>query len=407
MVEIEKTKSGLFTMKYNNKYIHSKYNPIEEAQQLISANIEILNNPTIVVYGLGLGYHINSILEKMNSKSMIYVFEYNIDIIKYCKEINNNIFNHNNINIIGSNDKKFYEKLAECLGKAGDIIIHRSSLETIKSDNESLYNLIDDFSLVKQADEHNEKLKKLGKENFEVNTKQNYKLIDGFIDLYKDITKPYVVTSAGPSLDNELDLLREYREKFNIISVGTSLRALMEKEIKPDAIVILDGSELVKKQLEGYSNENIPLCFCAKASRWAVSYYKGPKYIFNVSEYDKFIISTEETVAVSAIDIAIKCEAKEIIFLGQDLAFTGDKSHTETFEKIYGIKNNGVNNNKIRTIKGVDGGLVNTAQGYIRFKIKIERLMRSNSHVKFVNCSKGAFIEGAKHIEFKDYCKLN
>ncbi len=30
MVEVEKTKSGLLTIKYDNKYIHSKYDPMRE-----------------------------------------------------------------------------------------------------------------------------------------------------------------------------------------------------------------------------------------------------------------------------------------------------------------------------------------------------------------------------------------
>ena len=62
MVEVEKTKSGLLTIKYDNKYIHSKYDPMREVQQLIDANIDFLNSPVIAVYGLG--YHINHIVKK-------------------------------------------------------------------------------------------------------------------------------------------------------------------------------------------------------------------------------------------------------------------------------------------------------------------------------------------------------
>lgn len=406
MIETERTKSGLVTIKYNNKYIHSKYDPIREAEQLVDANIKLLSKSVIAVYGLGLGYHVDAIVKKNSSKHIVYVFEYNMDLVKYCKEINNNVFKHENVNIIGSDDAKFYEKLADCLGKAEDIIIHRASLETIKFTNESLYNLIDDYSLVKQSDENNEKLAELSKENFEFNTKQNYKLISEFIDLFKSSNKPYVITASGPSLDNDLDLLKENREKFNIISLGSSLRALMNKGIKPDTIVILDGKEIVKKQFEGYENEDIPLCFCAKASRWAVSDYKGPKYIFNIADDNNITIETQETVAVSAMDIAAKCGAEKIILLGQDLSFIGNKSHTEIFEKTYGFKDDYASRNKVRTIKGVDGNRVNTAQGYIRFKFKIERLIRQNTHVKFINCSKGAYIDGAEHMSLSDFIQV-
>lgn len=403
MIETEETRSGLLTIKYDNKYIHSKYDPMREAHQLIEANIKLVSKEIIVVYGLGLGYHVDVLLEKINSQVKVYVFEYNMSLIECCAKINNKVFQYKNVNIIGSNDNEFYEKLAKYLGKAGDILIHRPSLETIKLSNESLYNLIDDYSLIKQSDEYNEQLIRLGKENYEINIKQNYKRINEFIDLHKDSAKPYIITASGPSLDGELELLKANREKFNIISVGSSLRALMEKNIRPDAVVISDGKEGVRKQFTGYENENIPLCFYAKASRWAVSDYKGPKFIFNATNCESEInIATEGTVAVSAIDIAVKCKAKKIIFLGQDLAFVNDKSHTEVFEKTYGYRDEYANRNKIRTVKSVDGSRINTAQGYIRFKFKIERLIRKNPYVEFINCSKGAFIEGAEHCKLEN-----
>lgn len=402
MIEREKTKSGIVTIKYDNKYIHSKYDPMREAYQLIQANIEILSKETIVIYGLGLGYHIDALLEKIDSMATVYVFEYNMSLVKSCLQNNAKVFQYKNVNIIGSDDEKFYEKLAKSLDESGDIIIHRPSLETIKLSNESLYNLIDDYSLIKQANEHNEELIKLGEENFKININQNYKSIEEFVNLYKNSSKPYIITASGPSLDGELELLKRNREKFNIISVGSSLRALMEKGIRPDAIVIIDGKEVVRKQFVGFENESIPLCFYSKASRWAVNDYKGPKYIFNAECKNSINISIEGTVAVSAIDIAIKCGGEKIIFLGQDLAFIENKSHTEVFEKTYGFKDDNSNLNKIRTVKSVNGGRINTAQGYIRFKFKIERLMRRNTNVKFINCSKGAFIEGAEHLKFEN-----
>jgi len=409
MIELEKAKSGLMTVKYDNKYIHSKYDPIREGQQFADGNIELLSKSIIAVYGLGLGYHIDSIVKKMNSSSILYVFEYNMELVKYCREINSKVFNYKNVKIIDGDDDKFYEKLAECLDKSQDIITHKASLDTIRFSNELLYNLINDYSMARQFQfsKCNEELIKLGEENYEVNKKQNYRSIGEFVDLYKDSVKPYVITASGPSLDDELELLKENREKFNIISVGSSFRALMNKGIRPDAVVIIDGKEIVKKQFEGYENENIPLCFPATASRWTVELYKGPKYMFNITDNDDIKIATRGTVAVAAMDIAVKCGAKMVIFLGQDLAFIGDKSHTETFEKVYGFVDNSKLVYKNKVVKSVDGGVISTTQGYISFKNKIESLIRNNTHIKFINCSKGAFINGAEHVNFDYIIKNN
>ena len=399
MIELEKSKSGNLTLKYNNKYIHSKYDPVKEGIQFAEGNKELLNEKIVVVYGLGLGYHIHAIAEKLKDDSVLYVFEYNEKLIEYCKKVNKDIFNYKNTKIIGSTDSQFLRKFADSLRSVENIIIHKTSLETIRESNKLLYNLINDFNIMKQHVDMDTEIIKQSEENYKINTENNYKSINEFIEQFKKSNKPFIIVSAGPSVDNDLSKLKQNREKFNIISVGSAFRTLVKNRITPDAVVIIDTKPIVKKQLENLETYNIPLCFSATASRWAVELYNGPKYIFNTSEHDE--IKTRGTVAVSAMDIAIKCNAKKIILLGQDLAFINKKSHTSTFEETYGFKDDYTINTKMKTVKGVNGECLNTTQGYITFKNKIESLIRENPHIKFINCSKGAYIEGASHVNFE------
>ncbi|MDU4476666.1 motility associated factor glycosyltransferase family protein [Clostridium sp.] len=399
MIELEKSKSGNLTLKYNNKYIHSKYDPVKEGIQFAEGNKELLNEKIVVVYGLGLGYHIHAIAEKLKDDSVLYVFEYNEKLIEYCKKVNKDIFNYKNTKIIGSTDSQFLRKFADSLRSVENIIIHKASLETIRESNKLLYNLINDFNIMKQHVDMDTEIIKQSEENYKINTENNYKSINEFIEQFKKSNKPFIIVSAGPSVDNDLSKLKQNREKFNIISVGSAFRTLVKNRITSDAVVIIDTKPIVKKQFENLETYNIPLCFSATASRWAVELYNGPKYIFNTSEHDK--IKTRGTVAVSAMDIAIKCNAKKIILLGQDLAFINKKSHTSTFEETYGFKDDYTINTKMKTVKGVNGECLNTTQGYITFKNKIESLIRENPHIKFINCSKGAYIEGASHVNFE------
>lgn len=399
MIELEKSKSGNLTLKYNNKYIHSKYDPVKEGIQFAEGNKELLNEKIVVVYGLGLGYHIHAIAEKLKDDSVLYVFEYNEKLIEYCKKVNKDIFNYKNTKIIGSTDSQFLRKFADSLRSVENIIIHKASLETIRESNKLLYNLINDFNIMKQHVDMDTEIIKQSEENYKINTENNYKSINEFIEQFKKSNKPFIIVSAGPSVDNDLSKLKQNREMFNIISVGSAFRTLVKNRITPDAVVIIDTKPIVKKQFENLETYNIPLCFSATASRWAVELYNGPKYIFNTSEHDE--IKTRGTVAVSAMDIAIKCNAKKIILLGQDLAFINKKSHTSTFEETYGFKDDYTINTKMKTVKGVNGECLNTTQGYITFKNKIESLIRENPHIKFINCSKGAYIEGASHVNFE------
>lgn len=403
MIQLEKSKNGLFTAKFNNKYIHSKYDPLKESKQFVEQNMNLIKDKsTILLYGIGLGYHVNEIINNMSKDSKLYVFELNDILIEHSKDINSNIFNYKNVEIIDGKNKDFYNKFSEVLGMTGDLIVHKVSLETIQDINEHFYNLIYDYCEVKKIGLDKD-LNKLLDDNFNENMSHNFTNISEFISKFSKSEKFYIVTAAGPSLDFELDLVKKHRDKFNIISVGSSLKTLMNKGIKPDAIVILDGKEVVRKQLVGFENEDIPLCFSSSASRWAINAYNGPKYIFNTEKENEIVIKTRGTVAVSAIDIAIKCNAKEVILLGQDLAFIDGKSHTSMFEKVYGFKDNVKEYHKNKTVLGVDGNFITTTQGYIMFKNKIESLINENKEVRFINCSRGAQIKGTQYMTFEQY----
>ncbi|GAA0782651.1 6-hydroxymethylpterin diphosphokinase MptE-like protein [Hathewaya limosa] len=399
MIKVEESRSGLYTIKYNNKYIHSRYDPIKECKVLIDKYEHLLQDTAVVVYGLGLGYHVEEILRR-NPMAKIYVFEGNKEIIKICQNINKKIFHMKNVKIVSISHENFYNLFIKKIEEVQEIIIHKPSLEIIKDSNSKLYRVINNYIVsIESVDQSG-----LLKCNYIQNLQSDYKDIEILIDQFNKNNKKFIITSAGPSLDGELDLLSKNRDKFIIIAVGTSLNALMHNNVKPDVIVIIDGKEAVAKQLQGFENERIPLCFLSTASRWAVANYNGPKYIFfNSKDEDNIVIETGKTVAVAAISIALHCKAKEIVLLGQDLAFLNGKSHTNTYERIYGSKDNPIINKYNKLVKGVDGTMLETTKGYIYFKEQIERLIELNENVKFINCSKGAFIKGAKHMGFKQY----
>ena len=145
-----------------------------------------------------------------------------------------------------------------------------------------------------------------------------------------------IITAAGTSLDLKLNCLKKKRDEVVIFTVGSALRTVMEKDIYPDDIFVIDGSAQIKNQFIGFENLNIPLCFSAYASSEALEIYNGPKYIFNDDDEDNsFQMTTGELVTIAALDIAIKCNPESIVFLGQDLALLEGKNHVESYEKMH------------------------------------------------------------------------
>lgn len=402
MYELEKAKDGNYTLKCDGKYIHSKYNPIKEAEQFVSGNSYLLSKNKILVYGIGLGYHINEILKRCNV--IVYIFEWNEEIIKYCKNVNKSIFEQKNVVLIDKKNKEFYKLLGELLKETKGLLIHKQSLYTIKNKNEELYSLLNDFSVKKQLVNINKESIQKYDINYRLNMKITYKRITEFIEVLKGQDKPIIITASGPSLDEELKYLKQVREKFIVFTVGSALRTVMENDIYPDAIFLIDGGSQIKNQLSGFENLNIPLCFSAYASHEALEIYKGPKYIFNESEDKKTLqITTDGSVAIAALDIATKCVPKEIIFLGQDLALINGKNHTKSYEKMHLDKNE--SQYKLIDVHGVEGRMVKTIQSYMLFKNSIERIIDSNRHIQFINCSKGVLIKGTRIDKLKSYVK--
>lgn len=397
MYELEKAKNGNYTLKYDGKYIHSKYNPIKEAEQFINSNMELLQKDKIVVYGIGLGYHINEILK--NTKGIIYLFEWNTKLIQYCEKVNKNIFENNSVRLIDKSNKDFYKLLSKILGETKDLFIHKPSLETIKEENEELYNLLNDFSIKKQLVEINKESSYKYDENYKLNTKGNYHEITKFIEEIKSKNKSIIITAAGPSLDSQLKYLKENRNKFIVFTVGSALRTVIESKIYPDAIFLIDGSSEMKRQFIGFENLNVPLCFSAYASNEAVAIYNGPKYIFNDKDDSKYEVDTGGSVAVAALSIAVKCNPKEIIFLGQDLALIEGKNHVDSYKKMHNDRKDC--EYRLIEVDGVDGEKVKTMRAYILFRNSIERIIKANTNIRFINCSKGIVIKGTQSVDFK------
>lgn len=400
MVEVIKARNNDYTLKYDDYYIHSKYNPVNEADIFINKNKELINKEVVVVIGLGLGYHIEAILRNNPDIKKIIVFEYSEEIIDLAKQYKKELINNENVIVVGQKDK-YFEKLKNHMGEVEDILIHKPSLEYLKKLNFQLYDLIKNYTYQIESI-------KLNKEKLNYNEVKNKKLIseniNRFIDnkIFKD--KPCLVLSAGPSLDFEIEIIKKYRERFNIIAVGSVFHRVIEKNIKPDFVVIIDCNDIVYNQFKGLENEDIPLCVLKTASSLTVERYNGPKYIFDNDEVDSYSIDTGKTVACAALSLGIKFGATEIILIGQDLTSVNGRTHINSYCKMYNIEGEEKFNKRV-SAEDINGNLVDTVNTYLIFKKNIEKLINKNKNIRFFNCSKGLKIEGCIHKKFEEYLK--
>ena len=392
-IEVLYSKKNEKILKVNNIYINSKYDASLEAKIFIDGYSHVLEDNVIHIIGLGLGYHVKEILKRIkNKKIKIYIL--NKELYNFIKDEVKEIINNKNIKIyFEDNIVEFFNTIKS----ANDIIICRSLLKICE--DEKVKNKIENYLIVKKGIE---RFSSIMKENKVYNESKNHSKISEFIK--RKGKKIKVITSAGPSLDVIINDLKKYREYYDIYAVGSSLKTLVNNNIIPDAIIIIDATDIVAKQFKDNNNLNVPLCFLSTASRWAIDNYNGPKYIFyNEENEENIIIETGKTVAVASIDLAIKSGAEKIILAGQDLAYLNNRTHVTTFEEVYGEKDEIFADDKSIKVEDVFGNYISTNKGYLLFKENIENLIEKNNKIKFYNCSLGAKIKGAEFIYLYEY----
>ncbi|MDF2882751.1 MAG: putative transrane anchored flag10 domain protein [Clostridiaceae bacterium] len=401
IIKALQTKEENYTLSIDNVFLHSKYYPLKEAEKFIENNINnIKNKEYIVIYGIGLAYHLKKLLNIVDENSKVFAFDADIEVIKKSEEVGllNELKMDKRLEIFFEYNKNFFKALSDKMKLVEDIIVYKPSVRTLPSEYDDLINLLNSYELAKIA------VKKFGniaKENYIVNLQYSNKSIKDFFRETNFSDKPIVIASGGPSLENNLRSLRKYRDNIYIFALGRTLDILMKNEIKPDVIIIIDPQNLVFEQIKEYINLDIPLCYLSTANSMTVKNYTGPKYIFfndlDEKNIDNIVISTGKSVAVAAIDIAVKSGPKQIIFLGQDLAYINNKFHAGDKEERESNLTPGGN----RKVLGVDGNMLDTNMGLLEFKRNIEKIINLNPNVEFINCSKGAKIRGTKERELE------
>lgn len=99
------------TIKVDNILLHSAYYPEKGCEKFIGNNKHIyINKKNVVVYGIGLGYHIQALLNRVSDDTMINVFDVDKEIYNIGKNYGTykNFINDRRVNLhIGASDEFF------------------------------------------------------------------------------------------------------------------------------------------------------------------------------------------------------------------------------------------------------------------------------------------------------------
>lgn len=225
---------------------------------------------------------------------------------------------------------------------------------------------------------------------------------------------PVIIVAAGPSLDKNIKELKRAEGKALIIVVDAALRAVIREGIKPDLVCTVDPNPPERFFTDMDLSDIIWCCeYAAKPS--VIEQYGKQIYYFGFFErqwnetlsrmlgYPFPALPTGGSVSSIAFALACFLGFTKIVFIGQDLAFTGGKSHTSGVEGALGDNDAYIKSRFLMEVEGIDGTMYQTDFQMWYYKRWFERAIMENGELLTVIDA----TEGGAKIEGTRICKLS
>lgn len=236
-----------------------------------------------------------------------------------------------------------------------------------------------------------------------------WELIKVFRQEYKINKYAAILVSAGPSLDNNINELKNAKGHFFIIAVDTAIRPLLQAGIVPDLFITVDPEkDLFLFQQVGV--QCVPLVLSMNVNKGVSKIHNGRHfYIVNsgdymdnvMKRYDKKIVNINSggSVATDAFILLRQMGFDTIILVGQDLAYPENRSHAKAaYDDIVDIKK-GV----YFEVEDIYGGIVLTRMDMNHYRRWFEDQIAADSKLHVIDATEGgALIHGSEIMKLKD-----
>lgn len=399
-LNLEYAADGELTAQKNGIYLHSNEFPLLEGMVLAESWMKE-NCDHYTVCGIGLAYHISALFS-LNECAEIIVYESDERLIQAALKMNGIEEKVKEGRLVIKLDKG-YQKFLSCFSTDNpytEYRIHYPSISvlpegSIKSSLEELF--IGYSSVVNQ--------KRIMAGNFRKNITLNDPSVDEILKTWTG--KTLYIIAAGPSLDQNFLKLKEVSQGI-ILATGTVLRKLLSAGIRPDYVIITDPQEPVRRQTEKLENCGVPLLYISTTYDKIAESYQGNRYIILQKGYRKAeeyaqekgscIIETGGSVTTTAVELGISASCRRIVFLGLDLAYTGNTSHAGGTPRKQQI-----NMDKLPETVAIDGSLVKTANNMNIYRHWLEQRIRKNPATEFIDATEGgALIHGTRIMSMEE-----
>lgn len=340
----ENAKDGSLTCSFNGKFLHSKYNPLREAENF-AENLEFDFSPEcILITEPAISYSALKIKAKFPKIKLA--------AIRYTREFDdyNSYF-----------DYVFYAETKEEISNLQNNLLSKISGETLLStvflqwlpssnvfseQNTAAWQEIKNALNTAKAELFTNGF--FSKRWF-LNAIRLLSFSGNFFALNKT-SAPIVICASGRSLKDSIPLLKKYRNRYHLIALSSAISALIENSLIPDLAFSTDGGFWAKKHLEILQKHpEIPLAIAAEGNAGTILLKKSKiiplcysdgfsKKIFDILNVKTQLAVRNGTVSGTAADFAMSLTTSKVFLCGLDLSTSKGYQHTmpnslETFSK--------------------------------------------------------------------------
>ena len=437
-VELEKTRSGDYTFRFNNIYFHSRYDPWREAKQQLE-EISSKQYDILCFFGMGCGYLLRLVMHKRPSKLLI--FEPSLAILKgvLTKIDLSGVLASAGVYIYADIDQ-LISYISSNIEGTEDILSYQS-VPYIESFPEKLFeynNKIKNAQVSSISEIHTNILSRLDwNKNYLKNIPNiaKYPVVDRLVGKFKDV--PLIIVGAGPSLRKNVHLLKELKGRALIIAAITAHRILLGRGIVPDLVMAAEKIDMSEYFTDSPEERNTRLVLPELVYPGTFDMNVKGKFVYFSSFLElgrlhakywgsQFLPHIGGSVTTVALSLGIAFGCNPIVFIGQDLTYSEDgmshapggvyseqelridkDSDTVTISNRYiAIKDKHPKKLRLLWLKGQDGRMMPSSSTWVTFhrwfEDYMEYLKNTKPDIKVINATEGgAYIKGMEHIPLK------
>ncbi|EGB8920241.1 motility associated factor glycosyltransferase family protein, partial [Campylobacter coli] len=402
--------------------------PIKELEKNLEYFKDFTRYPVLFFYGFGNGILYKILLQNQALKRII-IFEKELELIflalnfiDFSKDLSLGrliILHHDDINLPKMD--KVFRLIGDLFYRSYNLHIANDFYEHYKEDilklNKLNMQIIKNHNLM-HGNDPKDALQ--GIEQFVYNLPQmithpSYKEL---LSKRKGVSDTAIIVSTGPSLTKQLPLLKKYANKATIFCADSSYPILAKHGIKPDYVCMLERTEITAEFFNhdfGEFDKDIVFVCAGVVHPKAIEYLKDrnrkyliiPRYlyfpIYIKLKYFDFLYNTP-SVAHMACYLSLHLNHKNIIFIGQDLAYAENgNSHPDDYQNSANYESQMYEHILTEAYGGKKE--IKTHEVWIFFKQILEAMI-IKYHITTYNCTEGgARIEGTIEKPFLWACE--